>query len=88
MIKIQPTALKQGPKIGSGASSTVYHCRFSGKDVAVKFFNALKTDSARKEIEILFELRHPNVVGILGWFQTVPKMRGHMGQIGIVMELW
>ena len=51
-----------------------------GKKVAVKFFRSLAFDTGMKEIELLFELRHPNIVGIVAWFNQNRRA-------GIVLEL-
>ena len=32
-------------------------------------FRNTKEESAAKEIEMLFSLRHPNVIGIYAWFR-------------------
>ena len=43
-----------------GASAEVYQCSYMGEDVAVKVFKETEnTGDIQKEIEILFELRHP-----------------------------
>ena len=55
------------------------------KEVAVKFFRSLKHESAKKEIELLFELRHPNIVGILGYFTSI-KAGEQYARAGIVLE--
>ena len=45
-------------------------------------FRLLKANKAVKEIELVFELRHPNIVGILTFFE-IKQSR----QVGIVFEL-
>ena len=54
------------------------------RNVAVKFFRSLENALAWKEIEVLFELRHPNIVGILAWFSSIKD--GH-DRVGIILEL-
>ena len=55
---------------------------FKEQPVAVKLFHQLGAQKARKEIELVFELRHPNIVGILGFFEVK-----HLRKVGIVFEL-
>ena len=76
-------------QLGSGATADVYRCKFMGEDVAVKLFrNVLEEDAqgAQKELELLFELRHPNIIGICGWFQ-MKQGGGRAPKLGIIMEL-
>lgn len=50
--------------------ATVYKCLFlDGKTAALKLFRSTKEESAAKEIEMMFSLRHPNVIGIYAWFR-------------------
>ena len=50
--------------------ATVYKCSFlDGKTGALKLFRNTKEESAAKEIEMMFSLRHPNVIGIYAWFR-------------------
>ena len=65
-----------------GSSAEVFAGTFLESPVAIKLFHQLKKEEARKEIELLFELRHPNIVGILGFCHVLPS-----GQVGIVLEL-
>ncbi len=54
-----------------------------GQQVAVKFFHAtLNPENAFKEIKVMFELRHPYIVGIAGWF-----MQAQGNRVGIIIEL-
>ena len=65
-----------------GATADVYKGMFKGKAVAIKLFRQLEARKARREIELVFELRHPNIVGILTFCQ-LPRT----GQVAIVFEL-
>ena len=62
--------------------ATVYKCSFPGnKSAALKEFRNTKEESAVKEIEMLFSLRHPNVIGIYAWFREP----GQVLQMGWVL---
>ena len=55
--------------------ATVYKCVFlDGKTAALKLFRNTKEESAAKEIEMMFSLRHPNVIGIYAWFREPGQM--------------
>ena len=70
------------PRISQGATADVFKGIFKGSRVAVKLYRELNAEQAQKEIELVFELRHPNIVGILGFFQVPQSTR-----VGIVFEL-
>ena len=53
-----------------------------GTPVAIKLIRQLAVDKAKQEIEVLFELRHPNIVGILGFFHLQRSQ-----EVGILLEL-
>ena len=65
-----------------GSTAEVFNGTFLGVPVAIKLFKQLNSDDACKEIELVFELRHPNIVGILTFFMLKPSR-----QVGIVFEL-
>ena len=65
-----------------GATADVYRGMYLNQPVALKVFRQLEASKARKEIELVFELRHPNIVGIFAFFQF-PET----GKVGIVFEL-
>ena len=69
-------------KNSQGATADVFRGTYLNKPVAVKVFRQLKAMKAIKEIELVFELRHPNIVGILTFFEI---QQSH--QVGIVFEL-
>ena len=69
--------------LGEGANATVHKGKFQSKSVAVKIFRNTSEESAMKEIEITFSLRHPNIIGLYAWFQ----IRGALTQFGMVIEL-
>ena len=56
-----------GKILGSGSFSTVYACKFQGKDAAFKLFRNATEEKAFKEIEMMFSLRHPNIIGMYAW---------------------
>ena len=60
----------------------MYRGTYLNQPVALKVFRQLEASKARKEIELVFELRHPNIVGILTFFQVAET-----GKVGIVFEL-
>ena len=69
--------------MAAGGYSTVYQCSFQGRQCALKMFRNTKEESAFKEIELLFSLRHPNIIGLYAWF----SLKGTLMQIGVVIEL-
>ena len=56
---------------------------FRNVPVAVKTFRNSTEEKAFKEIEMMFALRHPNIIGMYAWFQ----LKGELVETGIVMEL-
>lgn len=65
----------------------MYKALFMGNHVAVKVFNELVQEEVQEEIELLFELRHPNIVGIFGWFEILDLATRKPLQAGIILEL-
>eukprot|EP01054_Gregarina_sp_Poly1_P010849 Gregarina_sp_Poly_1__10848@NODE_83_length_15529_cov_95_045531_g71_i0_p1_GENE_NODE_83_length_15529_cov_95_045531_g71_i0NODE_83_length_15529_cov_95_045531_g71_i0_p1_ORF_typecomplete_len1156_score136_67Pkinase_Tyr/PF07714_17/1_2e68Pkinase/PF00069_25/8_9e52Pkinase_fungal/PF17667_1/8_7e07ANTH/PF07651_16/4_2e05Kinaselike/PF14531_6/1_8e03Kinaselike/PF14531_6/0_0021Transformer/PF06495_11/0_0085FTA2/PF13095_6/0_033Kdo/PF06293_14/6_1e03Kdo/PF06293_14/0_31_NODE_83_length_15529_cov_95_045531_g71_i019165383 len=57
-------------KVGNGATATVYKGTWQGTDVAVKMFKEKSIKESRSEVIqellILFKVRHPNLVLIMG----------------------
>jgi serine/threonine protein kinase len=58
-------------KIGEGGYGRVFHGKFSGIDVAIKEYGRKKLDHKKaedfvKEIEVISNLRHPNIVLCMG----------------------
>ena len=52
----------------------VYKCLYKGKHTALKLFRNTTDEDAIKEIEVMFALRHPNIIGLYAWVV-------HSGQI-------
>ena len=75
-VKTIPKAIVLGEIIGQGSYSKVHKGTFQKKQVAVKIFRNTSEESAFKEIEIMFSLRHPNVIGLYAWFQLKGGLRG------------
>ena len=56
--------------------------------MAVKFFRTSVTfEDAQKEIQVMFELRHPHIVGIAGWFRTAEHRHGILIELCVRGEL-
>ncbi|KAH9564226.1 hypothetical protein CY35_04G014600 [Sphagnum magellanicum] len=55
--------------LGSGASATVFKCKFVGVLAAAKVFhaNCIDMQAVEKEAKLFSELRHPNVVQFIGY---------------------
>ena len=68
-IETRPAKINLGDVIGEGAFAKVHKCTFQEKIAACKIFRNSKEESAFKEIEIMFSLRHPNIIGLYAWFQ-------------------
>ena len=81
-VETAPSAILLGDAIGAGAYSQVYECIFDEKYAVCKVFRNTTEESAFKEIELMFALRHPNVVGLYAWF----RREGTRTQIGMVIE--
>ena len=60
---------------------TVYKCLYHGKEAALKMFRNTTRANAINEIEIMFILRHPNIIGLYAWFLK----RGNRDQYGWVV---
>ena len=74
-MKASETEISLVKRIGQGACGDVHQGVFRGRDVAVKTF---RDDDRRKsfhEIELLFELRHPHIIGLYAWFVTAVSCR-------------
>ena len=56
----------------------VYKCLYRGDDAALKLFRNTTEENALKEIETMFALRHPNIIGLYAWILN----SGHMDQYG------
>ena len=52
----------------------VYECLYKGEHTALKLFRNTTDEDAIKEIEVMFALRHPNIIGLYAWVV-------HSGQI-------
>ena len=65
------------------AARQVHVGTFQNKKVAVKIFRNTTEEKAFKEIEIMFSLRHPNIIGLYAWFQ----IKGALDQTGMVVEM-
>ena len=81
-VETKPSKIMLGKVIGEGANATVHRGMFQDKQVAVKIFRNTGEESAFKEIEMMFSLRHPNIIGLYAWF----RQRGTLLQMGVVME--
>ena len=45
----------------------VYKCLYKGQRTALKLFRNTTKENAIKEIEIMFALRHPHIIGLYAW---------------------
>ena len=73
MTFIPGRMLKSFEAVGAGTSATVYKATYAGATVALKRLSASFSDSQQvvyesmiAEIQLLTQLRHPNVVNFLG----------------------
>ena len=70
-LEVAPGAVELGAKLGEGAFGTVYRGKLHGLDVAVKTLRPLNLLGAdvlvelRREVRMLLNLRHPNVLQLL-----------------------
>ena len=62
-------ALTDGTTQQNESTGSVYECRYRGELAALKIFKKATEESAFKEIEITFALRHPYVIGVYAWFR-------------------
>lgn len=68
--------LKLGEEIGAGAFGSVYKGVFRGTDVAIKILHSQDKNAELmflKEADIMFKLRHPNIVQFMGACVTPPN---------------
>ena len=75
-VKTIPKKIVLGEIIGQGSYSKVHRCTFLDKVAACKIFRNTTEESAFKEIELMFSLRHPNVIGLYAWFQIKGVLLG------------
>ena len=73
--------IKKGKILGAGAFSTVYECMFIDKKAALKMFRNSEKEKIFREIEMLFSLRHPNIIGMYGWFEEAGGLSSGVQQI-------
>lgn len=77
--EIAPSALKVFDLLGKGAFGTVYKAKWMGTDVAVKVVDheSMSPEAYRdflSEISMMSNLRHPNVLILLGGSLTPPNL--------------
>jgi hypothetical protein len=88
-VETAPNSIMIGEVLGEGAYAVVHKCMFKGGAAALKIFRTTAKDgrtaeeSAFKEIEMSFALRHPNIIGLYAWTRVKAKVT----QIGMVIEL-
>lgn len=58
----------------------VYKCLYKGELTALKLFRNTSDEDAIKEIEVMFALRHPNIIGLYAWV----VQSGQINQYGYV----
>ena len=66
-VETRPAKVKVGAILGQGSFATVHKCLFINKPAALKLFRNTNKESAFKEIEMMFSLRHPNIIGLYAW---------------------
>lgn len=68
--EILPAEIELGEKLGEGSFSQVFKGKCRGQEVAVKIFNIQnddgELDNIRKEIQVMSQIFHPNVVLFMG----------------------
>jgi hypothetical protein len=64
--EIPPDKLKKGDKIGSGGFKDVYEGKYRNVKVAIADFRGHLTDNDIKELSLLRDLRHENIVRFIG----------------------
>lgn len=81
-LRIEPSDLIKGPKIGGGASAEVFEAKWLGCRFAVKRFKAATIDGSalQQEMKFLTQLLHPHIVRLVGF-----SIQKH--ECSIVMEL-
>lgn len=77
--EIAPSSLKVYETLGRGAFGTVYRAKWMGTEVAIKLLDSsdYSPDDYREflaEISMMSNLRHPNVLGMLGGSLTPPNL--------------
>ena len=60
----------------------VYECLYKGELTALKLFRNTSDEDAIKEIEVMFALRHPNIIGLYAWV----VQSGQINQYGYVCK--
>ena len=69
-MKTSQAEISIAKRIGHGTSGDVHKGVFRGNDVAIKTFRDEDKNKSFHEIELLFELRHPHIIGLYAWFVT------------------
>ena len=68
-IAINPTELKQGKELGRGGFGIVYKAKYHNEKVAVKAlyqFSEENIEGFKRELEVMIDLRHANIVQLRG----------------------
>ena len=77
--KLDESDIELGFKIGQGNSGTVYEGLYMHQKVAVKqilteSFEAGALEAFRREVGVMKDLTHPNLVALLGVVDKLPKL--------------
>ena len=83
--KVDVNKIKKGKELGKGGFSTVYLCNYEDKVAALKIFRSSTDDKVDREVEMLFSLRHPHIIGLYGYFR-IPGVDGGLTQAGVLLE--
>ncbi|KAG0564885.1 hypothetical protein KC19_8G147700 [Ceratodon purpureus] len=63
-----------GKQLGKGASATVYECVWNGKKCATKLFTSTNAPEFEREVNLLKELCHDNIMSLLDWAKTKHRL--------------
>ncbi|KAG0608927.1 hypothetical protein M758_8G143900 [Ceratodon purpureus] len=73
-VDIQHVRIHLGKQLGKGASATVYECVWNGKKCATKLFTSTNAPEFEREVNLLKELCHDNIMSLLDWAKTKHRL--------------
>mmetsp|Transcript_67873 Transcript_67873/g.150343 ORF Transcript_67873/g.150343 Transcript_67873/m.150343 type:complete len:433 (+) Transcript_67873:2-1300(+) len=86
--EVHPSELQLGERVGVGTTAEVYRASLHGTDVAVKRLRGPMPTEFQRELSVLLQLRHPNLVLFMGAStQGCPTIISELCEGGTIFQL-
>ena len=88
-LEVSAAEVLFGKVLGEGTFATVHIASFRDQQVAVKLLRTVSKnakaveENASREIEMMFSMRHPHVIGVYAWFREKVTVT----RFGMIIEL-